>query len=91
MKSARLSARIRIHMLAIFALTYEFPNFMRSLTFLAFIRVIRKSRSARYCQSIQWHVYIYGSRCEKRVFFFPNCPTIGMLSARTNNYLIACF
>lgn len=78
--------------LAIFALT-SIPEFYEIVDILAFIRVIRKSRSARYCQSIQWHVYVRGSRWKRvffSLFFFLNCPTIGISSARTNNYLIAC-
>lgn len=45
------------------------PEFYEIVDILAFIRVIRKSRSARYCQSIQWHVYVRGSRWKTCLFF----------------------
>ena len=79
--------------LAVFTLTsIRIPEFYEIVDVLAFARAIRKSRPTRY-----WPVAIDStartsaliSRETCRTFLFFYCLTIGILSTRTNNYLIA--
>lgn len=70
------------------------PEFYEIVDILAFIRVIRKSRSLLPIDSMaRIRAWITLKTClffPFSLFFFLNCPTIGISSARTNNYLIAC-
>lgn len=79
--------------LAVFTVTsIRIPEFYEIVDMLAFTRAIRKSRSARYwpvaIDSIVRTSALISWKTSRILFFY--CPTIGMLSARTNNYLIAC-
>lgn len=79
-----------------FSLWRQFPNFMRSLTFWRLFEL-----SGNHGRLVIANRFNGTYTCVDHVenvsffpffsfFFFLNCPTIGISSARTNNYLIAC-
>lgn len=79
-----------------FSLWRQFPNFMRSLTFWRLFEL--SGNHGRLVIANRFNgTYTCVDHVENVSFFpffsfsfFLNCPTIGISSARTNNYLIAC-